>query len=320
MTPFSSLYMSTNPLISFVLPAYKSTYFRQAITSILEQSFTDFELIIVDDCSPENLKSIVEEFADDRITYYRNAENIGGKNLVAQWNHCIQYAKGDYLVLAADDDIYDKEFLKECILLARQYPEMDVIHSRVATINEENEMIGIDGVVPQALSKHGFLYYWLQGAIVTCIGNYMFKRKAILDKKFIDFPSAFCSDAATVIALAENGVATTEKMLFNFRISSIHLSSSQKHLDKKLEANTQFYQWLLNLRYTSPSEPLDLFYYRSNSSHYIQDKCTYDYYNQVIKFLPWYRVFAINRCTLLSKKDKLVMSVRFIVNKLFKRG
>ena len=74
---------------SFVLPAYKACFFREAIESILNQTYSEFELIIVNDASPEDLDSIVNSYSDERIRYYRNKENIGGRDLVAQWNECL---------------------------------------------------------------------------------------------------------------------------------------------------------------------------------------------------------------------------------------
>ena len=92
---------------SFILPAWKGRYLREAILSILNQSYSDFELIVVDDCSPDPLEKIVEAFKDPRIEYHHNEHNIGGRDLVAQWNHCLQYAHGDYVILATDDDLYE---------------------------------------------------------------------------------------------------------------------------------------------------------------------------------------------------------------------
>ena len=91
---------------SFVLPAFKNDYLTEAIDSILSQSYKDFELIIIDDASPYNLSSIINQYDDKRISFYKNETNIGGRNLVHNWNKCIQYAKGDYVILASDDDIY----------------------------------------------------------------------------------------------------------------------------------------------------------------------------------------------------------------------
>lgn len=116
-----SVYFNRNtkvPFVSFVLPVWKVHFLKQAINSILSQVYTNFELVIVNDASPENVDEIIAAYKDKRIRYYKNKENIGGKNLVEQWNHCISYAKGDYIVLSSDDDVYAPEYLKECISLA----------------------------------------------------------------------------------------------------------------------------------------------------------------------------------------------------------
>ena len=102
---------------SFVLPAYKILYFKEAIDSILAQTYTDFELIIVNDASPEDLEAIVKDYNDSRIRYYVNTQNLGGKDLVAQWNHCLEYAKSDYVILASDDDVYMPNYLEKMDIL-----------------------------------------------------------------------------------------------------------------------------------------------------------------------------------------------------------
>ena len=63
---------------SVTIPAYKSRYLREAIQSIASQTIDNWELIIVDDCSPEDIRSVVEPFmTDSRIRYYRNEKNCG---------------------------------------------------------------------------------------------------------------------------------------------------------------------------------------------------------------------------------------------------
>ena len=96
------------PLFSFVLPAYKAQLLKEAIASILSQTYQNFEVVIVDDASPEDLEAIVSEFNDSRVRYYKNEQNICGMDLVKQWNHCLAFATCDYVILAADDDVYDK--------------------------------------------------------------------------------------------------------------------------------------------------------------------------------------------------------------------
>ena len=98
-------------IFSFVMPAYKVEYLAKAIDSILNQDHIDFELIIVNDASPENLKEIVNIYNDRRILYFENEQNIGGKDLVKNWNHCLSLANGDYIILATDDDMFEPEYL-----------------------------------------------------------------------------------------------------------------------------------------------------------------------------------------------------------------
>ena len=83
---------------SITIPAYKQKYLSEAIESCLAQTYQEFEVIIVDDASPEYLKSVVDKFDDTRIRYYRNEKNCGALNVVDNWNICLSYATGDYVI------------------------------------------------------------------------------------------------------------------------------------------------------------------------------------------------------------------------------
>lgn len=90
---------------SITIPTYKSRYLKEAIESVVSQTYTDWELIIVDDCSPEDLPSIVQPFlTDSRIRFYRNEKNCGAVNVVDNWNICLGYCTGDYVICMGDDD------------------------------------------------------------------------------------------------------------------------------------------------------------------------------------------------------------------------
>ena len=84
---------------SIGIPAYKGKFLFKCIESILKQDYADFELIIVNDASPEDLYSIVRQFDDPRIRYFKNDKNCGAENVVDNWNICLSYAVGDYFVL-----------------------------------------------------------------------------------------------------------------------------------------------------------------------------------------------------------------------------
>ena len=83
---------------SISIPAFKRRFLKECIDSILSQTCHDFELIIVNDASPEDLHSVVRQYSDSRIYYYVNEKNCGAVNVVDNWNKCLEYAKGDFII------------------------------------------------------------------------------------------------------------------------------------------------------------------------------------------------------------------------------
>lgn len=305
--------------LSFVLPAWKGKYLFEAISSIVSQTVKDWELVVVDDCSPEPVGEIVAFFKDPRIRYYRNEENIGGKDLVRQWNHSISFADGEYVVLAADDDKYKPEFCEEILRLAEKYPEVDLIHSSVEQIDEDGHHLWDDSILPEYTSKYEYLNWWLTGRSFTCVGNFAFKRSSLMAMGgFMDFPCAFGSDIATPISLSKNGVANTQQMLFCFRQSEQHLSADRSRFKEKLEAISQLSDFLRSIHYEEPDNTADKEFYSIVNEDYLHKKCVYDYFNLVIKYLPISKLKYLKLCRLATLSDKGMMVLRWIKYKLVK--
>lgn len=303
-------------MISFVMPAFKKVFLREAIGSIVKQSYPNWELVVVDDYSPDDLKSIVDSFNDNRIRYIRNDHNIGGTDLVAQWNHSISFAKGDWLILAADDDIYRPHFCETCIDLANKYPQVDLIHASVEQIDEKGRHLWDDSILPEYTSRYEYLNVWLRGISFTCIGNFMFRRKVLIDNGgFINFPCAFGSDIATPIRQAFNGVANTQEMSFCFRQSSQHLSADTSRFKEKLEAISSLSEWIEHIDWPIPDNPKDRDFFTIVNHDYLHKKCIYDYFNLVIKYLPMANLPSyLKLCKHASNKDKMIMLLRWLKN------
>lgn len=300
--------------VSFIMPAYKGRFLEEAIESILAQTFPDWELVIVDDSSPEDLKGIVDRFDDPRIHYSRNEKNLGRDNLVQQWNHSITFAKGEWLVLAADDDLYKPTFCEECIRLSERYPQVDLIHSSVEQIDEVGGHLWDDSILPEYANRYEYLNAWLRGISFTCIGNFMFRRNALLKNGgFIDFPCAFGSDIATPVREAYNGVANTQEMLFCFRQSNQHLSADASRFKEKIEAISSLSEWIEHLNWPIPDNPEDQELYAIVNHDYLHRKCVYDYFNLVIKHLPLKELPQfLPLCRRATTKDKVVMILRWL--------
>jgi len=95
----------TNPRVSICMPTYNyARYLPQAIESVLGQDFSDFELLVIDDCSSDDTRSVVQAYAavDDRIVFSVNEKNLG---MVENWNLCLSRARGSYVRFLFGDDI-----------------------------------------------------------------------------------------------------------------------------------------------------------------------------------------------------------------------
>ena len=90
--------------VSVLMPVYKTNeqYLREAIASILNQTFTDFEFLILDDCPNDTRERIVKPYEDKRIKYSINEKNLG---ISASRNKLIEMAQGEYLAIFDHDDI-----------------------------------------------------------------------------------------------------------------------------------------------------------------------------------------------------------------------
>lgn len=226
------------------MPAYKAKFLHKAIDSILKQTFYDFELVIINDASPEQIKTIVNQFPDKRIRYEENKTNIGGKDLVANWNHCIQFAQNDYIVLATDDDMFDPEFLESAAQMIEKYPSVDLIRSGVKKIDEQEKILDFEFPLKEHMTWQEFTLFWAKGSTISCVSNYIYRKSALKDG-FISFPHAHLSDDATALLLSKNGIACIPENYMNFRVSTINLSnlSNYKLAIEQLHTTEQFMTW-----------------------------------------------------------------------------
>ena len=116
------------PKVSVLIPTYNAAAFLdEAITSVLNQTFSDFELVIVDNCSTDNSKEIISKYlTDKRVRYHINETNIGH---VRNFNKCLELAKGEYLKFLCADDKFHPQLLEKFVAVMEQYPNVLLISS-----------------------------------------------------------------------------------------------------------------------------------------------------------------------------------------------
>ena len=117
------------PKISVVMPVYNSErYLREAIDSILAQTFSDFEFIIIDDGSQDSSPDIVRSYTDKRIRFYQNEHNMG---VAATLNRGLDLASGEYIARMDSDDISLPERFEKQIVYLETYPDIAVCGTNV---------------------------------------------------------------------------------------------------------------------------------------------------------------------------------------------
>ena len=134
------------PKVSVCIPTYRgAATIGPAIESVLAQSQRDFELIVIDDGSPDETRATVERYSDPRIRYLRNEQNLGPQG---NWNRCLEVARGQYFKLLPHDDLLHPKCL-EC-----QVAVLEADHDqRIALVFSARDVLGPDGRI---LARRGY--------------------------------------------------------------------------------------------------------------------------------------------------------------------
>ena len=112
------------PAVSILMPVFKTEPFlREALDSMLSQTFTDFELIVLNDCSPGNAEEILDEYKDSRIVRYLGKQNEGLANVL---NVGMEMAKGKYIARMDSDDLSSPNRLEVQVDYLEQHPDIDL--------------------------------------------------------------------------------------------------------------------------------------------------------------------------------------------------
>ena len=167
--------------VSVVMPVYnqKEEFLREAIESILNQTFTDYELIIINDGSTNNSEEVILSYSDDRIVYIKQ-ENQG---VARSLNNGIEIANGEYIARMDSDDISLPERFEKQIKFLDEHPEISILGTSYEIIPRNKT------VIQQSVIK----YTDILNACCVCHPSVMM-RKADLDKYNLRYNPEFTSE------------------------------------------------------------------------------------------------------------------------------
>lgn len=163
--------------MAIVIPAYKGRFLKETLDSIAVQAHKDeFVLYIGDDASPERLDKIVESYQNKvNLVYHRFSENMGGKDLVAHWERCIQLSAEPFIWLFSDDDLMPADGVERVMeALSRPHHQRGYFFRfPLAVIDGENKRIRANRPLEEgSVSCYRLLLDKLQGKIDSAAVEY----------------------------------------------------------------------------------------------------------------------------------------------------
>ncbi len=152
-------------LVSIIMPSYNTAkYISDSINSVLYQTYKNWELIIVDDCSTDNTDEAVKPFlSDNRIRYLKNEKNSGA---AVSRNYALREAKGKWIAFLDSDDLWEKDKLEKQISFMEKngykFSYTDYIE-----IDENSEPLGVTVTGPKVISKTKMFDYCWMGCLTV---------------------------------------------------------------------------------------------------------------------------------------------------------
>lgn len=213
------------PTLSVVMSVYNgSKYLHSSINSILNQTFSDFEFIIIDDCSTDNTLEILKyyEAKDKRIKIYSSVKNVGIKGFINNLNFGISVSLGKYIARMDHDDISNKYRFEKQLNILEEQPNVFLVTTEVNFINEKGGLINrsylsnYNEKLVKKMLKENILVH--PTFMYRKLNNYEYYRNKMLYCEDYDFILRVLSDKKDVVILNE--------VLLNYRILSTSMSKN----------------------------------------------------------------------------------------------
>ena len=253
----------TSPRISVILSSLNHTKFiAGAIQSVLDQSFTDFELFIIDDCSEDNSWEVIQGFADSRIIAIRNPVRT---RAAFGFNDVIRHhAKGEFIAIHHSDDAWLPEKLEKQLAFMDAHPEVGATFTRVSLIDEAG-MPFTDSAhfYHSTFKQHNrsrlewLRHFFLEGNCL-CHPSILARRQALFDAGLYDRRLGQITDFDLWVRLCLcHEIHILDEVLTQFRIRSGEANQSGDKLETYIRGRNE---WLVVLgRFLRLQEETDFF-------------------------------------------------------------
>ncbi len=255
------------PKISIIVPNYNhAPYLAQRLDSIFNQTFQDFEVILLDDASPDNSVDILQQYTENyknKVAHLVVNKSNGGSPFL-QWKKGIELAKGEFIWIAESDDYCENMMLEKLYNAIINKPNLAIAATNLIQVNENGKHL---------LNKTKYKNNTFSSKIALTkhftSGTYLWNASAVLFRKStvqnIDWQWVtslkFCGDWLFWVQLLQNGgLITLREYLSYFRVHSKSVSSMEASRYRTFTEGLDIAKWILSKHSLSLNQKLSAYY------------------------------------------------------------
>lgn len=219
------------------MPVYNvEPYIAKSISGVLNQTFKDFELIILDDASTDNTVNIIQSFYDRRIILIRDSTHQG---LIAQLNRGLKIAQANLIARMDGDDLHHVDRLTIQYEFLKNFRNIDAVGSNIIYIDENDRPI-IEKTFPEYHQDIEFMMPFIPAVIH---GSLLIRKKALISVEGYD-PQHFCEDINLFLQLLKKGYKfyNIQKPLLYYRILKKDIAYTDRHYRNYYQISKQYLQ------------------------------------------------------------------------------
>lgn len=270
--------MNNNPTISVIMPVYNGEkYLCEAIDSILNQTYQDFEFIIINDGSTDNSENIIQSYKDKRIVYLNNEKNSG---ICVTLNKGLDIAKGKYIARMDCDDISFPKRLETQVRYMEKFPQTAVVGSDIIVFGEDIEDHYFSNPHTPEMCKVGLLFNSSLAHPTVMI------RKSVIDNHHLYYKDAYRGREDFELWWQISKIAditNIKEPLLKYRIHSSQVTQNYNTYQIHL-AKTFLKERFQDIGVLMTDEQIDLFFYYSSGEYSFFNKDSlYQFINRCIQ-------------------------------------
>jgi glycosyltransferase involved in cell wall biosynthesis len=250
------------PKVSIILTSYNhDKYLRESIESVLNQTFTDFELIIWDDASKDHSWHLINQYTDARIKAFRNNVNEGP---VFGVNKAIsEIATGDYIAIHHSDDVWEADKLQQQVDFLEAHPEIGAVFSNALAINEESLLLPdeqhfyVNVFNKTNRTRHEWLHFFFTQGNALCHPSVLIRKQCYADCGLYRPMLAQVPDLDLWIRLClKYEIYVLPEQLVKFRVRDNEANSSGNRPETRIRGFYEYYKLLPNYQEISTLDEL----------------------------------------------------------------